>query len=335
MADHLSEDLVPSVGLDVGLARPLLPGVARALLLSLGFGFLLLWPLAVQDRFFIHVGILVLLAAIGASSLHLIIRTGHVSLCHASFIGIGAYACVDCVMLLQLPFIAGLAAGAAAAALVALVIGPIILRLTGKYFVLITFLLGEIIRMIFSDWQSLTGGANGILNIPPPSPFFNDPLHFYYLALAVSALCVGFCARLLRSEIGRTVDSIREGQRLAECAGVPVLRVKVTVFVIACALAGLEGGLGAHYAHYISPLAYSTLESLNLVVINVVGGMQTLAGPLIGTLFLVVTPELLRGYVELQHIFFGAILIVVIAFFPGGLAGIGARVGAMLRAARP
>lgn len=334
MADHAGEDVVPTIGLEVGPARPLLRGFARAGLAALALAFLVLWPLAVQERFFIHVGILVLLAAIGATSLHLIIRTGHVSLCHASFIGVGAYTCVDCVMRLHWPFVAGLAAGAGAAALLALAIGPIILRLTGKYFVLITFLLGEIMRMIFSDWQSVTGGANGILNIPPPSQFFNDPLHFYYLALVVSALCVGFCARLLRSEVGRTMDSIREGQRLAECAGVPVLRVKVTIFVIACALAGLGGGLGAHYAHYISPPAYSTMESLNLVVINVIGGMQTLAGPLIGTLFLVITPELLRGYVELQHIFFGIILVVVIAFFPGGLAGIGASLRVMLLRSR-
>ena len=120
MAEHAGEDVVPTIGLEVGPARPLLPGVAGPGWPPSLWRFLVLWPLAVQERFFIHVGILVLLAAIGATSLHLIIRTGHVSLCHASFIGVGAYACVDCVMRLHWPFAAGLAAGAAAAALVAL-----------------------------------------------------------------------------------------------------------------------------------------------------------------------------------------------------------------------
>jgi branched-chain amino acid transport system permease protein len=89
-------------------------------------------------------------------------------------------------------------------------------------------------------------------------------------------------------------------------------------------MVGLEGGLLAHYVKYISPSNFSIIESLNFVIMNVIGGMGTLVGPVLGAAFLVVLPELLRGYVELQQILFGAVLIVVMAFLPSGLAGLGA-----------
>ncbi len=287
-------------------------------------------PYAIDERFVYHIAIMVCFAAIGASSLHLIIRIGHVSLCHAAFIGVGAYASANVVLKLGFPFIGGLAAGALASATLALLIGPIILRLTGKYFVLITFLLGEVLRMVFVDWGAMTGGANGLSGIPAPSPFFAEPKTFYILALAAAAFCIAICARILSSETGRFINAIRESEQLAECIGIPVIRTKVLVFVIACAFAGFAGGMLAHYARYISPPNFGPIESLNLVIMNVIGGMQTLAGPLIGALFLVLVPELLRGYVQLQHIIFGILLIVVMAFMPGGIAGLRG-LGAQLR----
>lgn len=211
----------------------------------------------------------------------------------------------------------GLVAATGASALLALIIGPVILRLTGKYFVLITFLLGEIARMVYVDWRSVTGGANGIFGIPPPAPIFAEKIYYYYLALVAVTVAIAFCGRLLNSEIGRAMESIREGERLAECSGVPVIRTKITIFVIACALVGFQGSLQAHYETLISPQLYSSLESLNYVIMNVIGGMHTLVGPLVGAAFMIIVPELLRAdYVDAQHILFGIILIVVMAGLP-------------------
>ena len=189
-----------------------------------------------------HIAINVCLAAIAAASLHLIIRTGHVSLCHAAFIGIGAYTSAYVVMQLGLPFIAGLALGTFAAALLALLIGPVILRLTGKYFVLITFLFGEIVRMVFVDWQAVTGGANGIYRYSRSGTDLRRAAQLLLAGAArrgrcASASAAGCCNR---SSDG-TIDSIREDEQLAECSGVPVIRIKVMIFVIACALAGFVG----------------------------------------------------------------------------------------------
>ena len=280
---------------------------------------LVVWPWLTEDKFLHHVGVLILLTAIGASSLHLIVRTGHVSLCHAAFMAFGAYGSVLTVMRLGLPWPVGLLAGTAAAALAAAIVGPIVLRLTGKYFVLITFLIGEVVRMAIVENVALTGGSNGIFNVPPPAKFLLSNRAYYYLALAFAVFAIGLCARILSSEFGRAMNAIRDGERLAECSGVPVVRFKVTVFIIACALAGMQGSLMAHYNKVLSPENFSGLISLNLVVMNVIGGMSSLAGALIGTVFMVMLPELLRGWVNLQQIFFGAILFATMAFMPGGI----------------
>lgn len=294
---------------------------AAAVVLAIACG----WPLLAANPFLFTIATLVALNALGAASLHLIIRTGHISLGHAAFMGVGAYACVLAVTRLGLPPALALVVGMAAAAALALVIGPVVLRLTGKYFVLVTFLFGEVVRMVLVEWSSLTGGSTGIAGIPPLHPALAGPVPTYYVCLTAAALGVGLCARILTSETGRAIDACREAERVAECSGVPVLRLKVTVFVIACALAGLQGGLLAFFLRYIDPTSFGMATSLDLVVMNVAGGMDSLAGPLVGTVFIVVLPELLRGYVNLQRVLFGIILIVVMAALPGGMVAMSAR----------
>ena len=296
------------------VARGILwPAVAVILVGLLG------WPLIAPNPFLFTIGTFIALNAIGATSLHLIIRTGHVSLGHAAFAGVGSYCCVLAITRFGVPPGPALAAGVAGAAALALAIGPVVLRLTGKYFVLVTFLLGEVIRMVFVEWVPVTGGSTGISGVPPLHPALAGPMATYYVCLTAAVLCVGLCARILGSEIGRTIDAVREAEPVAECSGVPVLGLKVSIFVIACGLAGLQGGLLALFLRYIDPTSFSVVESLNLVVMNVVGGMYSLAGPLIGTVFIVALPELLRGYVELQRVLFGIALIVVMAALPGGM----------------
>jgi len=196
--------------------------------------------------------------------------------------------------------------------------------------VLVTFLFGEIVRLVFIDWQSMTGGSNGIFEIPKPYPWMNDPTAYYYVSLGFAVACVGFCIRLMRSEIGRAIDAMREGPNLTECAGVPVFRIKVLMFIIACGLSGVMGSLNAHMNNVITPGNYGPMESLNLVVMNVLGGMTNMAGAIIGAVFLIALPELLRGYVEWQRVFYGIILIVVMASMPGGMVELLARLRSRL-----
>jgi branched-chain amino acid transport system permease protein len=284
----------------------------------------LAWPLVYDNPYLIALGTMVVLSAIGATSLNLIIRTGHISLAHGAFMGVAAYAGVILETRLHWSFPLALAAGCLSSGLLALILGPIVLRLTGKYFVLVTFLLGEIMRMVFTEWQSLTGGANGIQEIPSSLALFDSPTAFYYFALCAAVICVGIVWRILVSDIGRAIDSVREAERVAECSGVPVIRLKVIVFVISCMLVGVQGVLQAHLVRSIDPTAFNMDISLGMVVMNVLGGMYYLAGPLLGTGFMVALPELLRGYVELQHVIFGIVLIVIMAVLPGGIIGLAA-----------
>jgi len=305
------------------LAHPAVVAVVIALLIAL--------PFFAQDKFVLSVAVTTFITAIAACALHLIVRTGHVSLGHAAFMGIGAYVSAIATMNFGLPFPVAVCLAFLVPAALALVVGPILLRLTGKYFVLVTLLFGEIVRTAFVNWTDVTGGSTGISGVPAPSPFFSGAVPFYYLALGFAIVIIGIIGRLLASETGRVIDSIREGEALARCSGVPVLATKVAVFMLGCGIVGVAGALQAHFVRYIDPTSFALEQSLNLVVINVIGGMYTLIGPIVGTLFLVLLPEFLRGYVELQHVFFGIVLILVMAFFSGGIADAGAllkRIGA-------
>lgn len=290
-------------------------------------------PLLGGNSFLLTVGTLIALNLIGATSLHLIIRTGHVSLAHAGFMGIGAYTATLTLLRLGWPFPLNLLAGAAAPAALALLLGPLLLRLQGKYFVLVTFLFGEILRLAFVSWASLTGGANGIFGVPAPAPWAASPSGFYWLVLGIALACVALIARVLSGGLGRVIDSVREGERLASSAGVPVLSVKVGAFVLATALVGIQGGLMAHYLHYIDPTAFSSVQSLTFLVMNVIGGMRSLAGAVIGDVFMQVLPELLRGYVEMQQVIFGVVLIIVMAAVPGGIVDLFSRLRRVRRRA--
>jgi branched-chain amino acid transport system permease protein len=305
-------------------SRPQMAGrsMSRSVAVAAVILLLALFPLFVSNSFALTVATMVVLSAIGAASLNLIIRTGHISLAHAGFMGVAAYTCVLAEMRLGWAFPPALALGCGASALLALLLGPVVLRLTGKYFVLVTFLVGEIIRMVFVEWTSVTGGSNGIQGLPSIHPVFDSPLAFYYLALAASLACVGITWRILFSEIGRAIDSVREADRVAECSGIPVIRLKIQVFVVACALVGVQGALQAHFLKFIDPSGFNMDASLNMVVMNVIGGMYHVVGPLLGTVFMVALPETLRSYVELQRVIFGVILIIVMAALPGGIVGV-------------
>lgn len=298
---------------------------ARGLWLGGAAAVLLVWPLFVGEPFLVYIATLVLLYAIGAASLHLVLRIGHLSLCHAAFMGLGGYTSALLTTRLHWPFLPAFLASALVPAAVALAVGPIVLRLRGVYFVLITFTLGEVVRLVLTEWQSLTGGADGIFKIPAPHPLLVDKRAYYYLALVMAVLCVGAVGRVLASQTGRYVDAIREGERLAQSSGVPILRFKVMIFCIACGLVGVQGSLLAHFVHFIAPGSYTFNESLNLLVMNVIGGAGGLVGPLVGAAFLTTLPEFLRGWVELQRLLYGVVLIVVMLFVPGGLLEVGRR----------
>ena len=228
-------------------------------------------------------------------------------------------------MRLGMPFLLSALIAMAFPALIAFLLGAVILRLRGVYFVLVTFAFGELVRLVFLEWEDLTGGANGIANVPPASLFgwvLDSKLSFYVLAAGLALACVGFMWALFRTPAGHTVDAVGENGALAEASGLSVHRTQLFAFTVGSALAGLAGSLNAHYVGYVSPESFNFSLSVTTIIMMVVGGRYYIIGPLIGALVMTPLPEFFRGAVQSQNIFYGIALILMLRFMPQGLAGL-------------
>jgi branched-chain amino acid transport system permease protein len=287
-----------------------------------------LFPLATSSQYYLHVAILVLLNSTFAMSLAIIARTGQLSLCHAGFASIGGYMSALGAMRLGIPPVFGVLIGGAVAGLVALPLGWVILRLRGVYFVLVTFTFGQMLTLLAIDSQSITEGANGLVGVPPISILgfeFVDREAYFYLAGGFAALIFLFSWRLLSAPAGRDFTCVEENLQLAESTGIDTRRTQVVAFVIGSAIAGMGGAMMTHYIRYISPDSFTFWTSVAFITMMVVGGRWALAGPFIGALIITPLPELLRATGGLQHIIYGAVLILVLQFLPDGVASLSTR----------
>jgi branched-chain amino acid transport system permease protein len=278
-----------------------------------------------------HLAILSCLNVIAVAGLALISRSGQLSFGHAAFLAIGAYVSVLSGQRLGFgPWLSGLL-GMAAAGLIAALLGAVILRLRGVYFVLVTFAFGELARLALLDWPDITGGANGITNIPPIA-FFGSPLDtrpkFYAMAAAIALLSILALRAVFRKPLGHAIDSVAQNPALAESTGLSVFRIQLLVFVAGCALAALSGFLQARYIGYISPESFNTSVSTGLIIMLVIGGRDSVWGPFIGAIVLTPLPEFFRGAVQTQYVLYGAALILIMRFLPGGLASLRHRIRA-------
>lgn len=282
-------------------------------------------PFLAGKPFWYHIAILVGINAAFVASLGIVNRVGQLSMCHGAFAAVGAYTAVLVVMRAGLPYVAGLLSATVAAGVLALLLGFLILRLRGVYFVLVTFAFGELVRLILLDFPSVSGGANGITGVPPPS-FFGVVMAshpaVYGVVLCVVAVTMLFKNALVASPIGRAFASIAENVALAEGSGIDARRYQVVAFTIGSAIAGGMGAILASYVGYISPETFAFSLSLNFIIMLVVGGRSSAGGPLLGALFLTPLPELLRGTLALQHILYGIALVVVLRFLPAGIGGL-------------
>jgi branched-chain amino acid transport system permease protein len=282
-------------------------------------------PILLPNVFYIHIANLIFLNVIFAVSLGLILRTGQLSLCHAAFAGIGAYTSALIEINFRIFPIVGVLSGACAAAVIAFLMGIVILRLRGVYFVLVTFLFGQLFDLIVLDADNITHGANGIVGIPPIRAFsvnFGSPFNFYYLSLVVAVVVVVFAWALLRSPTGRAFASTEENLALAEASGIDTSRNQLLAFTIGSGIAGLGGGLLGQYVHFISPDTFTFWESVSSIVMVVIGGRSSLVGWVLGAAFMTPLPEVLREAKAFQHVLYGGVLVGVLMFLPNGLVSL-------------
>ena len=245
-----------------------------------------------------------------ALSIYLTLSCGLLSLANAAFMGIGAYAAALISLQTGLPFPLALLAAGVLPALVALIIGIPTLRLSGVYLAMATLGFGEVVRVIILN-LSITGGPMGINGIPQKTEFWHIVL---LLGLTLFVL-----ARMRRSKIGRAFEAIKADEVAARLMGINVAAYKLLAFVAGAAIAGIAGGLNAHYTFTIGPGNYAFENAVDILTMAVFGGTSNLIGPTIGATILTLLPEVLRQFKDFRLAFNGLILIVVILYLPKGI----------------
>jgi branched-chain amino acid transport system permease protein len=204
------------------------------------------------------------------------------------------------------------------------------LRTRGSYFAIVTLCFGVILWIVAGNWIELTGGHNGIFGIPRPSPipipFFGD-IEFYsqtamfYLALAFLLLTLFVLHRLVYSIFGLSFMAVRNNEPLADAVGINTFATKLISFVIANFIAGMAGGIYAAIIGAVSPSAASYMMTFNFLIFLILGGMATLPGPVVGAFAIPIIMEFLQFMGDFRMLFFGALLVVVIIYFPQGFVG--------------
>jgi branched-chain amino acid transport system permease protein len=275
-----------------------------------------------------YIGINALLAL----SVYTTLSCGQLALGSAGFMALGAYAAALLTMKAALPFVLVLGAAALVPALVAIPLGLPVLRLRGVFLAIATIGFGEVVRLGLVNWDYVNG-AQGIVAIPQKAG-----VGHIALSLALTLFVLG---RLRGSKWGFALEAIRQDEPAARTMGIDTTMYKLAMLVLGAAIAGLAGGLEAHFTFMVAPNGFSFERVVDMLVFAVVGGAHTFWGPAVGAAFLTLLPELLRELSPLigiepgplRLLVSGLVLLAVILFLPNGLVSLPARVRAG-RAAR-
>jgi branched-chain amino acid transport system permease protein len=287
---------------------------------------------ALGSRFYTFVATDIAILALFAVSLNLLLGyTGLVSFGHAAYFGVGAYTTGILMKKLGLPFLLAFPAGGVVAGLVALVFGVFCVRLTKIYFAMLTLAFAQIVWAICFKWNDVTGGEQGMPEIPYPTldwmgrlPLLGDLRtsdHFYLLTVVLVGLCLWVLRRIVGSPFGRILTTIRENPERAEFIGVNVRRFELAAFVIAGAFAGLAGALFGIFNRGVFPDFVYWPKSSEALIMTILGGMNYFYGPAVGALVLLVLNQQITSYTQYWPFILGTILIVLLFAFPGGIVG--------------
>jgi branched-chain amino acid transport system permease protein len=274
-----------------------------------------------------HVQVLVFIGIYVILALSLNLLNGYVGLLsigHAAFYAVGAYASAKLTLDLHLPWIAVLVGSGAIAGVFGYLVARPTLRLSGIYLTLVTLGFNMILFLVLQNWMGFTNGPLGIMDIPPPSLFgrvIRSRLEYYYLILALAVLTVVSMHRLMTCRFGRALTAIRENELAAEATGVHTTRYKVQAFVLAAFYAGIAGSFYAHFMNFISPDSFTINESFILLAMLAFGGQGNLIGPVVGATVLILVPEVFRALQEYRMFVYGGILIVMMLLRRQGLLG--------------
>ncbi|MCJ0765027.1 branched-chain amino acid ABC transporter permease [Variovorax terrae] len=249
--------------------------------------------------------------ALLALSIYLTLSCGMLAMANAAFMGLGAYTSALLTMNAGAPFPVALAGGMAAPAVMAFIIGKPTLRLSGVYLAMATLGFGEVVRIALLNAEGWTGGALGLNGIPQLT-------QWWHVALAV-VLTLAVLWRLRRSKVGRSFEAIKEDETAAGLMGINVGASKMLAFVLGAVIAGLAGALNAHLTFFIGPNEFGFDRGVDILTMTILGGINGLTGPVLGSAILTVLPELLRSFKDFRLVVNGFILVAIVLFLPKGI----------------
>ncbi len=262
-----------------------------------------------------------LIAALFAASLHFIMGPGGMhSFGHAAYFGLGAYGAALLVRSLALPMEVALLAAPLVAALGATVFGWFSVRLSGVYLAMLTLAFGQITWAVVYQWDDFAGGSNGLTGVWPAA-WLADKRSYYFVTLALTVVGVLWLRRMLFSPFGYAMRAARDSPMRADAIGIDVMRVQWAAFVVAGTFAGLAGALFAFSKGSISPESLHVARSIDGLVMVLLGGVQTLAGPLVGAFTFTWLHDTVGRNTEYWRAMLGAIILVLVLLFPEGIVG--------------
>lgn len=269
----------------------------------------------------------VLIFAIFAMSLNLIWGyTGLISLGHAAFFGVGAYASAILIMRFGIEsFWISAPSGILTAGLLAAFFGVIALRVSGIYFLLVTLALGQLVYYIAIAWRPVTGGTDGVIGIPRPElglPWFTwNATFFYFFVLLAFVICFFLLYRLVNSPFGRALQGIREDEPRMRCLGYNTWLYKYVAFIVAGMFAGVAGVLFGHFFGAVVPVHTSVITSTLVLLMVIVGGPRVIFGPVIGAAVVVLLEYFASIYTPARWpLILGAVFVIAVMFLRGGIS---------------
>lgn len=303
---------------DLALVRGALGWTALAALLAA----LALLP-AAAPRYLLYTASLVAVHVVIAVGLNLLVGyTGQISLGHAGFVAVGAYAAGLLAARAHLPWPAAMAAGALVAAGFGVLVGIPALRLTGPYLTIATLGFGIAVGQVLTNWEALSGGRMGLF-LPrlTVAGVRLAEAQVYYLFAAIAAVAVWVAFNLVRSHVGRAFVAIRDSDIAAEVMGVNLTVYKTLAFALSAAYAGLGGAMLAFLLGFLEPQLFTLFESIYYFSMIVVGGLGTVPGAVLGAALLTLLPQQLAGLKQYLPLVYGAVIVGVMAVEPLGLYG--------------
>ena len=253
---------------------------------------------------------------------------GQISLCHAAFFGVGAYATAILTQKAGFPYLLSILVGALFTAAVGAIVAVPAMRLRSLYLAIATLGFGVVLQKIIFEWRSLTNGGGGLALSPPVIAGYElGTTGLYYLTLTLVMLGVWGAWNLGHGRTGRALLMVKESEIAAGALGIPAARYKVIAFAISAFYAAVAGGLFAYLVRYIHPENFSVGLSIAFLSMVVIGGLGTIGGSMVGAAFYVIVPELLRGIKDAPGLVFGLLLVIVMVMMPQGLWGLLRRVG--------